>query len=96
MSGACLFTNGTMLNPNLLDYKIPSSLDAPRVEVYLVEHPAYSRPFGAKGMGEPPIIPPPAVIANADYEAVGVRIRDLPLTAEKVLTAILRRRSSSD
>ena len=65
-------------------------------QIVLVEHPADSRPFGAKGMGEPPIIAPPAVIANAVYEAVGVRIRDLPLTAEKVLTAILRRRSSSD
>jgi CO/xanthine dehydrogenase Mo-binding subunit len=88
MSEVCKFANGRMENPNFLDYKIPSSLDVPRIEVHLVEHDAEGGPFGAKGVGEPPIIPPPAVIANAVADAVGVRIHDLPLTPEKVLKAL--------
>jgi len=88
LSEACTFANGKMLNPSFLDYKIFSSLDAPRVEVYLVEHAAEDGPFGAKGIGEPSIIPVPAAVANAVRDAVGVSIFDLPLTAERVLKAI--------
>ncbi len=88
LSEACLFKNGKMLNPTFLDYKIFSSLDAPRVEVHLVEHAAEGGPFGAKGIGEPSIVPVPAAIANAIYDAVGVRIFDLPLSAEKILLAL--------
>ncbi|MBI2998549.1 MAG: xanthine dehydrogenase family protein molybdopterin-binding subunit [Deltaproteobacteria bacterium] len=88
LSEACTFANGKMLNPSFLDYKIFSSLDAPRVEVHLVEHAAEDGPFGAKGIGEPSIIPAPAAVANAVRDAVGVSIFDLPLTAERVLKAI--------
>jgi CO/xanthine dehydrogenase Mo-binding subunit len=88
LSEACLFVNGKMQNPSFLDYKIFSSLDAPKVEVHLVEREADDGPFGAKGVGEPPIMPPLASIANAVYDAVGVRIYDLPITPEKVLRAI--------
>ena len=80
LSEACTFTDGRMDNPNLLDYKIFSALDAPAVEVHLIQHPCDSGPLGAKGVGEPPIIPPPAVMANAVFDAVGVRIHDLPIT----------------
>ena len=90
----CIFQNGRMLNPGFLDYKIFSSLDAPRVEVHLVEHAAEDGPFGAKGIGEPSIIPVPAAVANAVYDAVGVRISDLPLTAEKILMAIQEKNKS--
>ena len=76
-----------MLNPTFLDYKIFSSLDAPRVEVHLVEHAAEGGPFGAKGIGEPSIVPVPAAVANAVCDAVGARIFDLPLSAEKILMA---------
>ncbi|MBI4490094.1 MAG: xanthine dehydrogenase family protein molybdopterin-binding subunit [Deltaproteobacteria bacterium] len=88
LSEACIFQNGRMLNPTFLDYKIFTSLDAPRVEAHLVEHAAEGGPFGAKGIGEPSIVPVPAAIANAVCDAVGVRILDLPITAEKVLMAI--------
>lgn len=86
------FRDGKIINPNFLDYKIPSSLDAPKIEVQLVEHMAEGGPFGAKGVGEPPIIPPPAVIANAVFDAVGARIYDLPLTPEKIVRAIRERK----
>ena len=88
LSEACVFKNGKMLNPTFLDYKIFSSLDAPRVEVHLVQHAAEGGPFGAKGIGEPSIVPVPAAVANAIYDAVGARIFDLPLTPEKILLAL--------
>jgi xanthine dehydrogenase molybdenum-binding subunit len=88
LSEACVFKNGKMLNPTFLDYKIFSSLDAPRVEVHLVEHAAEGGPFGAKGIGEPSIVPVPAAVANAIYDAVGARIFELPLSAEKILLAL--------
>ena len=93
LSEACTFTDGRMDNPNLLDYKIFSALDAPAVEVHLIQHPCDSGPLGAKGVGEPPIIPPPAVMANAVFDAVGVRIHDLPITPEKIVTAIKAKRA---
>jgi xanthine dehydrogenase molybdenum-binding subunit len=94
LSEACTFEQGRMTNPNLLDYKIFSSLDAPEVEVHLIEHPCASGPLGAKGVGEPPIIPPPAVIANAVHDALGVRIRELPITPEKVYLALKEKNRS--
>ncbi|MBI2359900.1 MAG: xanthine dehydrogenase family protein molybdopterin-binding subunit [Deltaproteobacteria bacterium] len=88
LSEANIFKNGKMLNPTFLDYKIFSSLDAPPVEVHLVEHAAQDGPFGAKGIGEPSIIPVTAAIANAVCDAVGARVFALPASAENVLTAI--------
>ena len=93
LSEACTFTDGKMDNPNLLDYKIFSALDAPTVEVHLIQHPCASGPLGAKGVGEPPIIPPPAVMANAVFDAVGVRIHDLPLTPERIVKALKDKRA---
>ena len=61
------------------------------IETILVERPNPNGPHGAKGIGEPAIIPAPSAIANAIEDAVGVRIRDLPVTAEKVLTALQKR-----
>ncbi len=82
--------NGRLMNPHLLDYKLPSILDVPRVKAVLVEEPMTSgaSPYGAKGVGEPPIVPTAAAIANAIYDAVGARVTSLPLTAEKVLKAL--------
>ena len=79
---------GQPLNTGFLDYKIPSALDVPNIETVLVEKPAVEGPFGAKGIGEPPVVPVPAAIANAIYNAVGVRITSLPITPEKVRRAI--------
>ncbi len=79
---------GRPVSAGFLDYKMPSTLDVPEIETVLVEKPAVDGPFGAKGIGEPPVVPPPAAIANAVYHAVGVRITDLPITPEKVRAAL--------
>jgi CO/xanthine dehydrogenase Mo-binding subunit len=80
--------DGRCLNPNFTDYLIPTTLDAPAVDALLVEEPYSAGPFGAKGIGEPSLIPAPAAIANAVSLAVGHRFRTLPLTPERVLTEL--------
>lgn len=88
LSEELLIGDGQVLNPNLTDYKMPTVMDVPPIEVILVEHRSEVGPYGAKGVGEPPAIEPPATIANAVAAAVGVRIKSLPITAEKVLKAL--------
>ena len=85
-----VYEGGQVVNNNWTDYKLPTIADVPEVEAILVEHPVEGGPFGAKGLGEPPVIPPPAALANAIHDAVGVRLRKLPMTPEKVLLAIRR------
>ena len=79
---------GEPLTAGFLDYKIPSSLDLPAIEPVIVEVPDEEGPFGARGIGEPPILAMAPAIANAIYDAVGVRITSLPITAEKVRQAL--------
>ena len=79
---------GRMLNTSLLDYKMPTSLDVPPIEAVIVEVPWPGHPFGARGVGEPPIVPPPAAIANAIRRATGARLADLPMTPARVLEAM--------
>ncbi len=79
---------GKVLNPDFADYALPTALDMPPIETMLVETDDPAGPFGAKGMAEPANIPTAPAIANAVYNAVGVRIRDLPITPEKVLKAL--------
>lgn len=79
---------GRQINPNLTNYLIPTSLDVPRIEVDIVETHDPVGPFGAKGVGEPTLVPTAAAITNAIFDAVGVRITGLPATAEKVLAGI--------
>jgi CO/xanthine dehydrogenase Mo-binding subunit len=76
--------DGRVLNPNLTDYKMPTMLDMPRVESILVECASVHGPYGAKGVGEPPCIMPPAALANAIAAATGVRLHSLPMTAERI------------
>ena len=81
--------SGIQLNADLGDYKIPTLADIPEIEVLRIDFPdLVANPTGAKGAGEPPIIPTPAAIANAVYDAIGVRIRELPMTPDKVLAAL--------
>jgi CO/xanthine dehydrogenase Mo-binding subunit len=87
LSEEIVYENGRVLNPNLTDYKMPTAVDVPRIESILVQHPSLVGPFGAKGVGEPPNIEPPAAVANAVASATGVRITDLPITAEKIALA---------
>jgi len=79
---------GKLLNPHLLDYKLPTALDLPMIDTVLVEVPYPKHPFGARGVGEVPILPPPAAIANAIYRAVGARVTDLPMTPARILEAL--------
>jgi len=79
---------GKMLNPNFADYALPTALDMPPIDPIIVETVDPEGPFGAKGMAEPANNPTAPAIANAVYDAVGVRIKDLPITAEKVLKAL--------
>jgi carbon-monoxide dehydrogenase large subunit len=76
--------HGRMLNPNFHDYKLPTAMDAPEILPSLVEAPHKEGPFGAKGMGEIVTTSVPPAIASAIEEAVGLRIKDLPITAEKL------------
>ena len=76
---------GQMLNPTLLDYKLPTALDVPPIEAVMVEVPYAKHPFGLRGVGEMPILPPPAAIANAIYRAVGIRADQLPMTPAHIL-----------
>ncbi|MBI4306764.1 MAG: xanthine dehydrogenase family protein molybdopterin-binding subunit [Chloroflexi bacterium] len=82
---------GLLRNASLLDYRIPTALDLPWIDVELVEVPASDGPYGVRGVGEVPIVPPPGAIANAIYRAAGVRMDVLPMSPESVLTAIKRR-----
>jgi 4-hydroxybenzoyl-CoA reductase alpha subunit len=74
--------------PSMLDYKSPTTLDMCDVVTYLIEDPDPEGPFGAKEVGQGPLLPVPPAIANAVYDAVGVRIDEVPITPEKVLKAI--------
>ena len=82
----CLFDEkGRMLNTNFTDYKIPTTLDIPEEMVpIIVEVPQPDGPYGARGMAEHTMIPVMPAIANAIANAIGLRIKDIPLTAEKV------------
>ncbi len=83
-----LFDEGRQLNPNLTNYIMPTSLDMPEIDVDILDNFDPTGPFGAKGVGEPTAVPTAAAILNAIHDAVGVRIRALPATAEKVLMAL--------
>ncbi|MBI2912147.1 MAG: molybdopterin-dependent oxidoreductase, partial [Chloroflexi bacterium] len=87
--------DGRVLNPNFLDYKLPTALDAPPIDAILVENPFSEGPFGAKGVGELPIVATAAAVSNAVANATGGRIRELPLTPERVLAALKAAASSS-
>jgi xanthine dehydrogenase molybdenum-binding subunit len=80
--------NGKVINPDFRDYKILTASDIPNIEAIVVETDDPSGPFGAKGIGEPGLVPTAPAIANAIYDAVGVRIKDLPITPERVLAAL--------
>ena len=79
---------GQVRNASLATYLMPLAIDVPEIETVLVEVPSEDGPFGLRAVAEPPGFGPPAAIANAIYDAVGVRIRTLPLSPERVLAAM--------
>jgi 4-hydroxybenzoyl-CoA reductase alpha subunit len=74
--------------PSMLEYKSPTSLDMPEIVTDLIEHPDPAGPFGAKEVGQGPLLPIMPAVANAVYDAVGVRIDQIPITPEKILRAL--------
>ncbi|HKW99551.1 MAG TPA: xanthine dehydrogenase family protein molybdopterin-binding subunit [Bryobacteraceae bacterium] len=84
--------DGSMMNSSLLDYRMPTALDLPMIDTVIVEVPNPGHPFGARGVGEANIVPPPAAIANAIYRAAGVRMRRLPMNPAAIMEAIWSQR----
>ena len=80
--------NGAMLNSSFLDYRMPTTLDVPMIDTVMIEVPNPKHPFGLRGVGEAPIIPPLSAIAIAVSNAIGVRMRELPLTPDVILNAL--------
>lgn len=79
---------GHLLNASLLDYRLPTCLDLPMIDTVIVEVPNPGHPYGVRGVGEVPIIPPPAAIANAIHQALGVRMNILPMSPTRILEAV--------
>ena len=80
--------DGGMRNSSLLDYRMPVAPDVPMIETIIVEVPNPGHPYGVRGVGEVPIVPPPAAIANAIYDAIGIRMRELPMSPPRVVAAL--------
>jgi len=79
---------GQMMNSSFLDYRMPTSLDLPMIDTVIVEVANPGHPFGVRGVGEVPIVPPMAAIANAIYQATGARMNSLPMNPGKILEAL--------
>ena len=82
--------------PSLLEYKSPTTLEMCDVKTYLIEDPDPNGPFGAKEVGQGPLLPVPPAVANAVYNAVGVRVDEVPITPEKVLKALREKEKGRD
>jgi CO/xanthine dehydrogenase Mo-binding subunit len=80
--------NGRLRNASLLDYRMPTALDLPPIECVIVETPVPDAPYGLRGVGEVPIVPPAAAVANAIARATGVRVGHMPMSPERVLRAL--------
>jgi CO/xanthine dehydrogenase Mo-binding subunit len=91
MTESLLVDNGRPLNPNFSDYKLPCTLDMPPLKADFADSYEPTGPFGAKGLGELGLDPTAAVLASAVNDAVGVRITQLPITAEKIQRALRER-----
>jgi len=90
-----IMEKGEMMNPNFRDYKILTAKDAVPIEAPILETFDKDGPYGAKGIGEPGCVPSAPAIANAVCDAIGVRIKDLPITPEKVLAAIKEKKAEN-
>jgi 4-hydroxybenzoyl-CoA reductase alpha subunit len=90
LSEECVELDGAMINPTFADYKIWTALDAPPYDVILVESIDPDGPFGAKGIGEPGLVPLPAAVGNALYHATGTRFKQLPLNQERIFFGLRR------
>lgn len=89
-----VWKSGRVLNPSFADYRLPTVLDVPPIDVTFIESGDPGGPYGAKGLSEPALIPTAAAIGNAIAHALGIRIRELPFTSEKILRALKGRPTS--
>lgn len=80
--------DGQLANPTFLDYRMPTTFDIPLIETILVEVPNPASPHGIRGVGEVPLVPPMAAIANALYDALGCRLGELPMSPDRVVAAL--------
>lgn len=87
--------NGRLENPSFLDYRMPVASDLPMIDTVIIEVPNPTHPFGVRGVGEVPIVPPMAAIANAIENAIGIRLNELPMSPPRVLAALDAQRSAA-
>jgi xanthine dehydrogenase molybdenum-binding subunit len=87
--------DGRLCNTSLLDYRMPTALDVPMIEAVIIETPNPGHPYGVRGVGEVPIVPPPAAVANAVYDAIGIRLDALPMSPARVLKKIRERKAAA-
>src|SRR5690348_11715552 len=80
--------DGRLENPGYLDYRMPVASDLPMIDAVMIEVPNPRHPFGAKGVGEVPIVPPMAAVANAIADAIGIRMRNLPMSPPRLREAL--------
>ena len=92
LSEQLILHKGEVMNPNFRDYKMLTAKDRVPVKALMVETDDPAGPFGAKGIGEPGCVPTAPAIANAIYDAIGVRINDLPITPEKIVAALKQKK----
>lgn len=90
------FDGGKVTNPTFADYKIPTTCDVPKVMPIIVEKPYSSEPFGAKGVGEVSLFGIAPALANAIADAIGIRIKELPITPEKILGSLKQKREEKN
>lgn len=83
--------HGVLATGSFAEYALPRAADVPEISVHLVEVPSELGPFGAKGVGEPPVVPVAAAVANAIADATGVRIDRLPILPERVVAGLSKR-----
>ncbi len=81
--------DGQLISATMMDYNLPKSNQVPSIETIVLEVPSSAGPMGAKGVGEPPIVPGAAAIANAVANATGKRITEMPLNAERVSKVLM-------
>jgi xanthine dehydrogenase molybdenum-binding subunit len=86
---------GEMRNASFLDYRMPTAYDLPMIDTIIVEAANPDHPYGVRGVGETPIVPPPAAIANAIHNAIGVRMEELPMSPPRLWKAIQQNQDSS-
>ena len=82
--------DGAMMNSSFLDYRMPTALDLPLIETVLVEIPNPGHPYGVRGVGETPIVPPLAAAQGAIAEATGLRFNALPITSKVILEELIK------